>query len=140
MPHRAAMAAAAFATAAALAGCAAFPFPRADPSPAGAPPDRTIIADSFSSQTVRYRCQGGTELEVVYLNLNNDTALAALHFDGRTALLQNRPTASGAHYIALDEQHSLRWRTRGSEGQLSFLAADHTARERTLLADCRAVR
>ena len=88
---------------------------------------------------MRYRCDGGTEIEVAYLNLNNGGSFAALHHNGRTALLQNRPAASGARYIALDEQHSLRWNTKGEEGFLSFLAADHTAQERTLLANCRSL-
>ena len=120
-----------------LAGGCALKLPGADKTPA--PSGQTVFADSFSSQTVRYRCQGGAELDVVYLNLTDGTAFAALHHDGRTALLQNRPAASGARYIALDEQHSLRWYTKGSEGFLNFMAADHTARERPLLADCRAL-
>ena len=126
---------AALAATVALAGCT-LKLPGADK--AAAPAARPVFADNFSSQAVRYRCQGGTELDVVYLNLTDGTAFAALHFEGRTALLQNRPSASGARYIALDEQHSLRWHTKGSEGFLNFLAADHTAREQTLLRDCRA--
>lgn len=98
-----------------------------------------IVGPDFSSQTVRFRCAGGTELEVAYLNLPESLAFAALHHDGHTALLQNRPTASGARYVALDEQHSLRWHTKGSEGFLAFMAADHTAKEKVLLSDCRAL-
>ena len=98
-----------------------------------------IVGPDFSSQTVRFRCAGGTELEVAYLNLPESLAFAALHHDGHTALLQNRPTASGARYVALDEQHSLRWHTKGSEGFLAFMAADHTAKEQVLLSDCHAL-
>ena len=98
-----------------------------------------IVGPDFSSQTVRFRCAGGTELEVAYLNLPDSLAFAALHHDGHTALLQNRPTASGARYVALDEQHSLRWHTKGSEGFLAFMAADHTAKEQVLLSDCHAL-
>ncbi len=98
-----------------------------------------IVGPDFSSQTVRFRCAGGTELDVAYLNLPESLAFAALHHNGRTALLQNRPTASGARYVALDEQHSLRWHTKGSEGFLAFMAADHTAKEQVLLSDCRAL-
>jgi membrane-bound inhibitor of C-type lysozyme len=97
-----------------------------------------ITGPGFSSHSVRYRCSQSEVLEVAYLNLADGRAFAALHHEGRTALLQSRPTASGARYIALDEQHSLRWHTRGPEGQLSFMAADHTATERPLLRDCRA--
>jgi len=119
---------------AALGACAAAP--GTDPMDAQTTPPADA---SFSSETVRYRCAGGAELEVVYLNLKDGGAFAALHHGGRTALLHNRPAASGARYIALDEQHSLRWHTKGNEGQLSFLAADHTAHEQPLLSACRAV-
>ena len=119
---------------AALGACAAAP--DAERSRAQSP--QTVEAP-YSSHTVRYRCDGGAELDVVYLNLTTGEALAALHHAGRTVLMRNRPAASGARYIALDEQHSLRWHTQGNEGQLSFLAADHTAREQTLLNACRAV-
>ncbi|MDR7152475.1 membrane-bound inhibitor of C-type lysozyme [Hydrogenophaga palleronii] len=110
---------------------------KADPSALTGTP--LIVGPDFSTQTVRFRCTGGTELDVVYLNLPENLALAALHHNGRTALLQNRPTASGARYVALDEQHSLRWHTKGSEGFLAFMAADHTAKEQVLLSDCRAL-
>jgi membrane-bound inhibitor of C-type lysozyme len=121
-----------------LSACAA-PSPEAT-GPSHAPGvSGEITGPGFSSHTVRYRCGQGEALEVVYLNLTDGRAFAALHHDGRTALLQSRPTASGARYIALDEQHSMRWHTRGSEGQLGFMAADHTATERPLLRDCRAL-
>ena len=90
----------------------------------------------FSSQAVRYRCDGGTEIELVYLNLSNGNAFAALHFNGRTVMLQGRRATTGVRFIALDEQNSLRWYTQGMKGELSFLAADHTAQEQTLLANC----
>ena len=107
--------------------------------PPAAPAPGAVQATLFSSQSVRYRCDGGTEIEVAYLNLNNGGSFAALHHGGRTALLQSRPTGSGARYIALDEQHSLRWHTQGMGGSLRFLAADHTAQEQTLLANCQAL-
>ncbi|MFW2356022.1 MliC family protein [Hydrogenophaga sp.] len=90
----------------------------------------------FSSQAVQYRCDGGTEIELVYLNLSGGNAFAALHFNGRTVMLQGRRATTGVRFIALDEQNSLRWYTQGMKGELSFLAADHTAQEQTLLANC----
>jgi membrane-bound inhibitor of C-type lysozyme len=119
----------------ALAGCAAPARPPANPTATAAP----VVGPDFSSQSERYRCAGGTELEVAYLNLPDGLAFAALHHNGRTTLLQNRPAASGARYVALDEQLGLRWHTKGSEGFLAFLAADHTAREQVLLGGCRAL-
>ncbi|MGE0100475.1 MAG: MliC family protein [Hydrogenophaga sp.] len=100
------------------------------PPPASPPPLM------FSSQTVQYRCDGGAEIELVYLNLGNGNAFAALHHQGRTVMLQGRRATTGVRFIALDEQYSLRWYTQGMKGELSFLAADHTAQEKTLLANC----
>ncbi|WP_297657932.1 MliC family protein [Hydrogenophaga sp.] len=90
----------------------------------------------FSSQAVRYRCDGGAEIELAYLNLSNGTAFAALHHNDRTVMLQGRRATTGVRFIALDEQYSLRWYTQGMKGELSFLAADHTAQEQTLLSNC----
>ena len=93
---------------------------------------------TWSSHTVVYQCQSGTKLQVAYLNMKSGESFAALHFNGNTSLLQSRQMASGVRYIALDEQNSLRWTTKGDTGFLSFMAADHTAQEQTLLADCKA--
>ncbi len=105
------------------------------------PPARGAVqGPGYSSETVRYRCDGGGAIDVAYLEFGHGESFAALHHDGRTALLKARTSASGVRYIALDEQHSLRWFTKGDEGFLSFLAADHTAHERVLLANCKAVK
>ena len=136
LPWRAGLLAAALSSAA-LAGCAQPP--RHGGAGASAPLPGLIEGDRFQSRTVRYRCAGGARLDVVYLNLQDGRSFASLHFDGRTALLLNRPAASGARYIALDEQHSLRWHTKGDEGSLRFMEASDTAREQTLLTDCRAM-
>ena len=101
--------------------------------PAAAPATPALV---FSSQSVNYRCDGGAEIELVYLNLSNGNAFAALHHNGRTVMLQGRRATTGVRFIALDEQNSLRWYTQGMKGELSFLAADHTAQEQTLLANC----
>ena len=103
------------------------------PAPTPAPAAQPLI---FSSQAVRYRCDGGAEIELAYLNLSNGTTFAALHYNDRTLMLQGRRATTGVRFIALDEQYSLRWYTQGMKGELSFLAADHTAQEQTLLANC----
>lgn len=90
----------------------------------------------FSSQAVQYRCDGGTEIELVYLNLSSGNAFAALHFEGRTVMLQGRRATTGVRFFALDEQNGLRWYTQGMKGELSRLATDPTAQEQTLLANC----
>ncbi len=102
------------------------------------PAQGAIQGAGYTSETVRYRCEGGSAIEVAYLEFGHGESFAALHHQGRTVLLKARTSASGVRYIALDEQHSLRWFTKGDEGMLSFLAADHTAQERTLLANCKA--
>ena len=104
-------------------------FAQSSPSTPAAP---TLI---FSSQAVQYRCDGGTEIELVYLNLSSGNAFAALHFDGRTMMLQGRRATTGVRFVALDEQNSLRWYTQGMKGELSKQSADPTAQEQTLLAN-----
>ena len=118
-----------------LAGCAA---PGLQATESTSRPG-VISGPDFESHTQRYRCTGGVELEVAYLNLRSGQSFAALNHQGRTHLMQNRPSASGARYVALDEEAGLRWHSKGDEGFLAFLAADHTAREQVLMADCRAV-
>ena len=108
--------------------------------PAKTTPSAPVQGPGYTSETVRYRCEGGAEIEIAYLELGHGVSFAALHHQGHTALLKSQPSASGVRYIALDEQHSLRWNTKGDEGFLSFLAADHTAQERTLLANCQALK
>lgn len=119
------------ALAALLSACAA---PSAPPMAVGEIPGLT-----WTSHTVVYQCQPGTKLQVAYLNMKTGESFASLHFNGNTVLLQSRELASGVRYIALDEQNSLRWNTKGDAGFLTFMAADHTAKEQTLLSDCKAV-
>ena len=90
----------------------------------------------FSSQAVRYKCDGGSEIELAYLNLSNGTTFAALHFDGRTLMLQGRRATTGVRFFALDEQYKLSWYTQGMKGELSVLTADPTAQDKILLANC----
>ena len=117
-------------------GCALTPRLPAQPTPSA-----PVHGPGYTSETVRYRCEGGAEIEVAYLELGHGVSFAALHHQGRTALLRAaQPSPAGERYIALDEQHSLRWNTQGDDGFLSFLAADHTAQERRLLTNCKAVK
>ncbi len=90
----------------------------------------------FSSQTVQYKCDGGAEIELVYLNLANGNAFAALHHQERTVMLQGRRATTGVRFVALDERHSLRWYTQGMKGELSIQPAGQGAQETTLLANC----
>lgn len=96
-----------------------------------------IEGESWDSETVVYQCQPNTLLQVVYLNIKNGESFAVLHYQGNTSLLRSRETGSGTFYVAINEQNSLRWHTKGREGFLTFMAADHTAQEQRLLSDCK---
>jgi len=93
-------------------------------------------ADTWSARQMNYICAGDTELQVSYLNMDTGESFAMLYYDGRLSLLRSWVTASGARYLAIDEQHSYRWYSQGNKGFLAFLAADHTAAEQIVLADC----
>ena len=114
-----------------LSACAA---PSMPPMAVGEIPGLT-----WTSKTVVYQCQPDTKLQVAYLTMKTGESFAALHFKGNTVLLQSRLMGSGVRYVALDEQNSLRWTTKGNTGFLTFMAADHTAQEQTLLSDCKAL-
>ncbi|MBX8824417.1 MliC family protein [Ochrobactrum sp. SFR4] len=95
-------------------------------------------ADEMQALTkVTYICERNVELDVVYINgLKNDESAAVLYTEGKLVPMRIWPAASGARYIALDEQDSYRWHTKGDEGILSFLEADDSAKEQTLFSNC----
>ncbi|PJN94215.1 hypothetical protein CNY89_15840 [Amaricoccus sp. HAR-UPW-R2A-40] len=89
--------------------------------------------------SVTYLCEGNAVLQVAYLNPAGGPSLAVVEWAGKLIPMQAGPTGSGVRYIAFDEQQSFRWHTKGPEGTLLFLAADHTAQEEVVLGDCRQV-
>ena len=90
----------------------------------------------FSSQTVRYRCDGDAEIELAYLNLSNGTTFAALHYKDRTLMLQGRKATTGVRFFALEEKATLSWYTQGMKGELSAIAADPTTQDQILMSNC----
>jgi|UniRef100_UPI0040366B84 hypothetical protein len=102
------------------------------PAPSAAPAPQLI----FSSQAVRYKCDGGSEIELAYLNLSNGTTFAALHHNDRTLLLQGRRATTGVRFFALDDQSRLSWYTQGMKGELSAIAADANAQDQILMSNC----
>ena len=88
-------------------------------------------------QDWHYVCADGATLEVSYLNASSGESFASFLYQGQMAVLENRPSGSGARYVDQDEQRGLRWHTQGNGGLLSLQPPDHTAAERTLLSDCR---
>ncbi len=90
----------------------------------------------FSSQAVQYKCDGGSEIELAYLNLSNGTSFAALHHDKRTLMLQGRRATTGVRFFALDPQSRLSWYTQGMKGELSAVATDPNAQDQVLMSNC----
>jgi len=89
------------------------------------------------STVARYQCEGGVRLEAAYLNLPNGDSFATLEYKGHLIPMHISQSGSGALYVADDEQNSYRWHTKGERGRLSFMAADHTAKEESILDDCK---
>ncbi|WDH20964.1 MliC family protein [Pseudomonas chlororaphis] len=91
---------------------------------------------AYQSSLASYRCEGGVEVQAAYLNIDNGASFATLYYKGQLIPMHIARAASGALYVADDEQNSYRWHTQGDSGLLSFLEADHTAKEQQLLKDC----
>jgi membrane-bound inhibitor of C-type lysozyme len=100
---------------------------------------QVIDSGRYTSQSVVYGCAGGTRLPVTYLNLKEGESFAVIYMRGRTHLLRSQITASGTSYVSVDEQAGWRWRTKGDTGTLAHLAADHTATERMVRRNCKAL-
>ncbi|AZC38834.1 MliC family protein [Pseudomonas chlororaphis] len=92
---------------------------------------------AHQSSLASYRCEGGVEVQAAYLNIENGASFATLYYKGQLIPMHIARSGSGALYIADDEQNSYRWHTKGDSGLLSFLEADHTAKEQQLLKDCK---
>jgi membrane-bound inhibitor of C-type lysozyme len=100
---------------------------------------QAIDSGRYTSESLIYRCAGGVRLPVTYLNMKDGDSFAVIYLHGRTHLLRSQVTASGAGYVAVDEQAGWRWRTKGDTGMLAHLPADHTAKERVVRRDCKAL-
>ncbi|MBP5076602.1 MliC family protein [Pseudomonas chlororaphis] len=92
---------------------------------------------AYQSSLASYRCEGGVEMQAAYLNIDNGASFATLYYKGQLIPMHIARSGSGALYVADDEQNSYRWHTKGDSGLLSFLEADHTAKEQQLLKDCK---
>ncbi|AZE49975.1 Periplasmic lysozyme inhibitor of c-type lysozyme [Pseudomonas chlororaphis] len=92
---------------------------------------------AYQSSLASYRCEGGVEVQAAYLNIDNGASFATLYYKGQLIPMHIARSGSGALYVADDEQNSYRWHTQGDSGLLSFLEADHTAKEQQLLKDCK---
>jgi membrane-bound inhibitor of C-type lysozyme len=96
----------------------------------------TVAEPAYQSQVARYQCEGNVRIDASYLNIDNGSSFATLYYKEQLIPMHIARAASGALYVADDEQNSFRWHTKGKSGVLSFLEADHTATEQVLLKNC----
>jgi len=95
----------------------------------------SVVSAQVTVAAEVYVCQRGVEVPVTYV-YGTDPAMAFLLAEGKLVALRQVPSASGSFFASFDEQDGYRWRTRGSEAFLAWLAADHTASEVVLLEGC----
>ncbi len=98
-----------------------------------------LAQDAPPALSATYVCDGGAVLQAAYINPETGPSLAVVGWAGMLIPMRAGPTGSGVRYIAFDEQASYRWHTKGDEGVLLFLLADHTAEEEVVLDGCRQV-
>lgn len=107
----------------------------------GAPLPFAVAAEEQQTPDIEqkvYVCERGATIPVTYINTNDGDSIAVAVIEGRHIPMTLAPSGSGARYVAIDEQQSYRWHSKGDEGILSFMEADHEAEEQTLLGECRA--
>jgi hypothetical protein len=96
-------------------------------------------AETIEHKTVEridYICERGVVVPVTYIKTGDLPAYAVLDADGKMVALQWHDQLR--KYVALDEQDSYRWAEKDGQAVLSYLEADHTAKEVILLSACRA--
>lgn len=93
-------------------------------------------ASAAETISATYLCDRGAQLSAVYVN-DITPPLAIMMLEGRQVVMTNTISASGAFYQQFPEgEAGYFWRTKGSEGNLVWRAADGT--ETPLLNDCAA--
>lgn len=87
-----------------------------------------------------YFCERGVVLPISFINdASGNLAVAVMNIEGKQIVLNNAPVGSGAYYISIDEQQSYRLHTKNDDAIVTFLAADHTAKEQTVLRECKII-
>jgi len=99
---------------------------------------QTAAVQEPRSNVASYRCEDGVKIQAAYVNLQNES-LAVLYYNGQLIPMHQAVSGSGVLYVADDEQNSYRWHSKGKMGVLSFLAADHTAKEKIILRNCKQI-
>jgi len=91
---------------------------------------------NYDVATETYICERGATIPVTYINVDGKPALAVATIEGRQIPMFHRNLTGGPVYVAANEQESYRWTTDGDTARLTFLEADDSAKEQTLLALC----
>ncbi|MHC5306184.1 MliC family protein [Bartonella sp. LJL80] len=96
------------------------------------------LADDLSVKNETYICERGVQLPVVFMNDSKGDSYAIVSVEGKLVPMRQHVAASGVLYVAFDEQDSYRLHTKGNEAFLTYMEADHTAKEQTILNACEA--
>ncbi len=99
-------------------------------------PLETFAQDGPDISSHIFQCERGVLLPVTFITPPDGAGLAVMQVDGKQVAMRALPTASGVRYVSLDEQDSYRLHTKGDEGFVTHMAADHTAEEEPVLRGC----
>jgi hypothetical protein len=84
-----------------------------------------------------YICERGAVVPVTYITADSQPVIAVAVIEGRQIPMFHRTLTGGPVYVAANEQESYRWAPDGDGATLTFLAADDSAKEQTILSQCR---
>lgn len=90
----------------------------------------------YAIATETYICERGATIPVTYINIDDKPTLAVAVIEGRQIPMIHRELTGGPVYVAANEQESYRWTPQGETARLTFLEADDSATEQTLLSEC----
>ncbi|QQA44817.1 MliC family protein [Pelagovum pacificum] len=95
-----------------------------------------LLAGAASAETsfIRYGCERGVEVPVVYVTDTN-TDIAVLEVEGGMIQLEAEEAASGVRYGWPSDGSHYVWWTKGDEAMLNWVDGE-TGEEVTLLASC----
>ena len=77
--------------------------------------------DAPEGQALTYDCEGGSALQVAYINPPGGESYAVVAYGGQLIPMKSGPTGSGVRYVSLGLPEALVWHTKGDQG---FLARD----------------
>ncbi|UGX86120.1 MliC family protein [Phyllobacterium meliloti] len=84
-----------------------------------------------------YQCERGVIVDATYINTKDGSSFAVINVENKQVPMRTSQSGSGALYIAVDQDDSYRWHTKGDAAILSYLDAAPGAPEKTLLSECK---